>query len=242
MGIKDYARDIYDTFAGRGDYSGFCEHASFASTCTECHPELRPKLPPQPRYILGLDLGQRADYSALCLLETFGEAQEAVSHCRYLKRWKLNTSYPVIAEDVRQLCQRDPLMNNKPTLCVDSTGVGIGVLDIFKYLQPAINCKLVPIQIHGGFEVVQNGLGFSVPKRELVSAVQAALQTTRLIVSSKLAEAGVLVTELQNFRAEITETGRDTFEARSGTHDDLTLSIAMAVWFANRKVKRILYA
>jgi Terminase RNaseH-like domain len=193
-----------------------------------------------PRYILGLDLGQRADYSALCLLETHGEAENAISHCRYLKRWQLNTSYPVIAEDVRQLCMREPLMENKPTLCIDSTGVGIGVLDIFRTLTPAINADIRAIQIHGGFEVAQAGHGFNVPKRELVSAVQAALQTQRLIVSKKLSEAAVLVTELQNFRAEISETGRDTFEARSGAHDDLVLSVAMAVWYAHQRHKRLL--
>ena len=49
------------------------------------------------------------------------------------------------------------------------------------------------------------GQGFNVLKRELVSSVQAALQTNRLIVSRKLSEANVLVTELQNFRAEISD-------------------------------------
>jgi hypothetical protein len=209
---------------------------------TETPQLLKPAKEIPQRYILGLDLGQRADYSALCLLETYGEQHEAVSHCRYLKRWKLNTSYPAIAEDTRQFCQREPLINNEPGLCIDSTGVGIGVLDIFRQLQPAINARIIPVQIHGGFEVVQNGRGFNVPKRELVSSVQAALQTKRLIVSKKLSEANVLVTELQNFRAEISETGRDTFEARSGSHDDLVLSVAMAVWYAHRRVRRILSA
>ncbi len=204
-------------------------------------PEKLPQLLP-PRYILGLDLGQRADYSALCLLETHGEAHEAISHCRFLKRYKLNTSYPAIAEDVRQLTMREPLINNEPSLCIDSTGVGIGVLDIFRQLKPTINARIIPIQIHGGFEVVQSGRGFNVPKRELVSGVQAALQTNRLQVSRKLSEANLLVTELQNFRADISETGRDTFEARSGCHDDLVLSVAMAVWYAHRRVRRTLYA
>jgi hypothetical protein len=194
--------------------------------------------PPPPRFTLGLDLGQRADYSALSLLETHNETpdhpNEVVSQCRYLKRYKLNTSYPAIAEDVRQLCQREPLINNKPTLCVDSTGVGIGVLDIFRQLKPAINARIVPIQIHGGFEVVQNGMGFNVPKKELVSSIQAALQTDRLQVAKKLPDASLLVSELQNFRAEISDTGRDAFGARSGAHDDYVLSIAMAVWYAHR--------
>jgi hypothetical protein len=188
--------------------------------------------PERPRYILGLDLGQRADYSALCLLETHGEAHEAVSHCRHLQRYRLNTSYPVIAEDVRQLCQREPLITNQPALAIDATGVGVGVLDIFRTLQPAINARIVPIQIHGGYEVVRNGGGFNIPKRELVSAVQAALQTNRLMVSKKLSEANLLISELQNFRAEISDTGRDTFEARSGAHDDMVLAVAMALWLA----------
>lgn len=104
-------------------------------------------------------------------------------------------------------------------------GAGRDVLDIFRPLQPAINARIVPIQIHGGYEVVRNSRGFNIPKRELVLAVQAALQTNRLVVSKKLSEANLLVTELQNFRAQISDTGRDTFEARSGAHDDLVLAV-----------------
>ena len=59
-------------------------------------------------------------------------------------------------------------------------------------------------------------LGRKLDPKTLVSAVQAALQTNRLVVSKKLSEANLLVAELQNFRAEISDTGRDTFEARSG--------------------------
>jgi hypothetical protein len=192
------------------------------------------KQPSPTRYVMGLDLGQRSDYSALSLLEASGEGSATMCHCRFLRRWKLNTSYPAIAEDVRQLCQREPLINNRPSLCIDSTGVGLGVLDIFLELKPAINACIIPIQIHGGFEVVLARQGYNVPKRELVSAIQAALQTGRLQVSSKLSEASLLITELQNFRAEISETGRDTFEARAGAHDDLVLSVAMATWYARQ--------
>ena len=37
--------------------------------------------------------------------------------------------------------------------------------------------------------------------------------------------------ELLNFRPEITRTGVETWNARSGEHDDCVLSLAMAIWY-----------
>jgi len=42
-----------------------------------------------------------------------------------------------------------------------------------------------------------------------------------------------LVRELQDFRVEYTAAGHLTFNARSGKHDDLVLTLAIAVWRAH---------
>jgi hypothetical protein len=40
------------------------------------------------------------------------------------------------------------------------------------------------------------------------------------------------VRELRDYRVEISEaTGHDSYNARSGRHDDLVLATALAVWF-----------
>jgi hypothetical protein len=52
-----------------------------------------------------------------------------------------------------------------------------------------------------------------VPKRDLVSVVQVALQNGRLRIAEKLPNAATLVKELQNFQGKITHTGNDSYGA-----------------------------
>ncbi|CAN5668633.1 hypothetical protein BH20ACI3_BH20ACI3_24460 [soil metagenome] len=110
---------------------------------------------------------------------------------------------------------------------------GAAVVDIFK--QAEINAVLRPILIHGGDSVVYEGGCWRVPKRELVGVAQVALQTGRLKIASELPEVGVLTQELQNFQVSISNSGFDSYEARTGKHDDLVLSLAMALWLSGRR-------
>jgi len=186
-----------------------------------------------PAYIAGLDLGKSADYTALCVLEAHGMGPEAAHHCRHLQRFKLGTSYPHIVSVVRELCRREPLRSNKPLLAIDQTGVGAAVVDIFK--QAEINAVLRPILIHGGDSVVYESGVWRVPKRELVGVAQVALQTGRLKIAAELPEVSILTQELQNFQVSISNSGFDSYEARTGKHDDLVLSLAMALWLSGRR-------
>ncbi len=189
----------------------------------------------RPKYFLGLDLGQRVDPSARCVLERHGKGLEAYYHCRDLHRYPLGTSYPTVVSDVRGLCLREPLSSNRPTLAIDATGAGIPVVELFTLARPRLNAVITPISIHGGNEITVNGYGFNVPKRELVSVVQAFLQTDRLKIAAELPLANVLTTELQNFQVEISQNGFDSYNARSGAHDDLVLSLAMALWLGQNE-------
>ena len=65
-----------------------------------------------------------------------------------------------------------------------------------------------------------------------VSGLQAQLNNGTLHIAAQLPEAVTLVNELGNFRANISETtGIASFGARQGQHDDLVLSLALAVWW-----------
>ena len=81
------------------------------------------------------------------------------------------------------------------------------------------------------------------PKRNLVSALQAALQTGTLKIASSLQLAEVLRQELLNFRIKINlSTGHDSYEHwREGDHDDLVLAAAMAVWSARTPLPTIVF-
>lgn len=185
-----------------------------------------PRLP----YIVGLDLGQSVDPSALCVLEQHGTKDTALFHCRHLHRYPLGTSYPTIVKDVIQLTETEPLCSSKgkAQLAIDQTGVGRPVVDLF--LRASIRAKITPITITGGDVVTFEGGSARVPKRNLVSVVQACLQTGRLKFAAALEELEVLKHELQNFQVRISDSGFDSYNARSGAHDDLVLAVALALW------------
>jgi hypothetical protein len=67
----------------------------------------------------------------------------------------------------------------------------------------------------------------------LVSKLQALLHSGELRIAKELPDAHVLALEMQDFRANISETGYTRFGAREGQHDDLVLSVAIGAWFAD---------
>jgi hypothetical protein len=123
-----------------------------------------------------------------------------------------------------------PQLEGKASLVIDATGVGPAVTDIFTKRGRAFKA----VKIHGGDAESRDGSIYRVPKRDLVSALQAALQTGTLKIASSLELAEVLRGELLNFRIKINlATGHDSYEAwREGDHDDLVLAAALAVWAA----------
>jgi len=193
-----------------------------------------PHFHPAPRYTVGLDLGQTKDYTALVILERHGEAEQAVFHARHLERFPLGTPYPAIVAAVAEMLKQPSLSKEKVRLAVDETGVGAPVVDLFR--QARLNAVLHPIHITGGSTVNRDRGVEYVPKRNLVSVVQVALQTDKLKVASALPEAQTLVRELQNFQVKITDAANDTYGAwREGTHDDLVLAVALALYAGKKR-------
>jgi len=193
-----------------------------------------PQYHPAPKYTVGLDLGQTKDYTALCVLERHGEGEQVVFHARHLQRFALGTPYPAIVASVAGMLKQPPLTGEKPRLAVDETGVGAPVVDLFR--QARLNASLHPIHITGGSTVnYDRGVEY-VPKRNLVSVVQVALQTDRLKIASALPEAGTLVRELQDFQVKITDAANDTYGAwREGAHDDLVLAVALGLYVGKKR-------
>lgn len=119
-----------------------------------------------------------------------------------------------------------------PEVVVDATGVGRPVVDMMR----KEGLQFAPVLITGGdTEHVEKGF-YRVPKRNLVSSVQVALQTGRLVIHPHLDLADTLRKELLNFRIKINlKTAHDSYEAwREGDHDDLVLAVALAAWRARK--------
>jgi hypothetical protein len=198
----------------------------------------------QPSHFVGLDLGQVSDYSALVILERRGNTpKDYTFDCKYLKRWELRTPYPKIVNDCVKIVNDPQLTQNvrDPTfLSIDSTGVGMPIADLFR--RAPMKAHLIPVYITGGTDVTRDGDVRRVPKRILVATAAIAVQSGKLQISKKIPLADTLIKELQNFKANISNSGRDSYGAgtdwREGNNDDLVLALALALWTANDGVKK----
>jgi len=204
-----------------------------------------------PDFLIGLDLGQASDPTALSVvkrslvvdaggLPVRDHRDQTVYRfvCPHMKRFTLGTSYPDVVKAVARLVS-DPRLQPEPWLAIDATGVGRAVVDLF--LNERMPAQIVPITITAGDTVKRERWNRSahhaywVPKVELVSAVQAALQSRRLKIVPSVPEAAALKKELMDFRVTVTQAAHESFGALQGAHDDLVLSIAMPLWLAARR-------
>ncbi len=174
------------------------------------------------RFVVGVDLGQTADYTAITILE---ETERDSYDVRYLERLR-NTPYPSIVRRLDHLVKRLP---EKPSMAVDATGVGRPVIDMIH--DANLPATIYPITLTGGDAVVRDGMERRVPKRDVASTIAVLLQTGRLRIARGLKESETLLRELLNFRVKISLSGHDTYEAwREQEHDDLVLAVGLAAW------------
>src|SRR5262245_4220170 len=142
------------------------------------------------RFFVGLDLGQTADYTAVCVMEKISAPVErflisgqpkhpaVVSYqVRHLMRFPLDTTYPVQVAKVAELLRTPPLPGQS-LLIVDQTGVGRPVVDLVRAAK--MPCEVHAVTIHGGGETTREGANWKVPKRDLISNAQVALQSGTL--------------------------------------------------------------
>lgn len=209
-----------------------------------------------PRFLVGLDIGQLSDPTALAIGEremvlVDGQRLAPRFLVRFLERVPLRTPYPQMVRGVRQ---RLTALGEPATLLLDATGVGRGVVDLFKEPVTAEQHEAeaayhprwrlarvlhpVAITLTGGAQArqVEGRLDeWTVPKRDLIMVLQVALQQGRVQVAKALPDAATLVKEAQQFQWRPTKTGDDAYGAwREGQHDDLLLAVAMLVWWGER--------
>jgi hypothetical protein len=181
------------------------------------------------RYVVGVDLGQSYDPTAIAVVRRVDDDQkDPIFQVGHLERLPLNTPYPGVVRHVATMLNT-PRLREKSELVIDFTGVGRPVFDMFQ----VAGISPIGVSIHAGDAVTNEGRVYKVPKLVLISRVQALLHSGRLKIQRDLPEAPALVAELQDFRGVVSETGYWKFGARSGKHDDLVLAVAIALWRAN---------
>ena len=186
-----------------------------------------------PRYVLGLDLGQAHDFTALCVAErTAMSGEPPLYEIRHIDRAPLRTSYPAVVEQVGRLMASTELFE-RTRLVVDGTGVGRPVVDLLWQA----GMRAVSVTITSGQRVTGGLNSWRVPKRDLVSNLQVLLQSRRLRIAADLPLAEALLDELLDFRVRVSDAGHDTWGA-GREHDDLVLALAIACWLGERAMPR----
>jgi hypothetical protein len=197
-------------------------------------------------YFIGLDLGQRADFTAISVVErrlvqrsefdwVSYARREIAMDARYallhLERVRLGTPYPRIVERVRDLARSGRLMG-RCSVAADATGVGAPVVDLLR--EADLGCDVIAVTITGGSDPARARGGWRVPKRDLMMGLRVMLENGELRIARGLPEWRRFVEEMTQMRAKVTESARETFGAAAGSHDDLVLAVALACWGARR--------
>jgi hypothetical protein len=123
------------------------------------------------------------------------------------------------------LMARKPIAGNCE-LVIDETGVGRAVADLFD----TVGVRPTRVSITAGAEQSFVSGAWHVSKQILISTLDARLHCGELGFAPELHEAGAMEGELADFQRKVSAAGRYSYEARVGKHDDLVLSVAIALW------------
>lgn len=202
---------------------------------------------PSPPVMIGMDVGQRVDPTAIVVAEAFPEKRpsgrtEYTYIVRAMERLPLGTPYPEVAVRVRKLvgnilARTQPggtVLPPRVTLVIDITGVGRPVCDIIRAeLEDAkLRVQITEATFTYG-DTITGRPGhreMRVGKAGLVSRLQSIFQTRRLTMPSDHPEAAAMTRELVDYEIKVDPEGDAKFGAfRVGSHDDLVTALGLAV-------------
>jgi hypothetical protein len=220
-----------------------------------------------PEYFLGIDLGQRADHSAVAVLEEavwveddwgweFNIPNERTGEERkLLTGWvspDVMTHHQLLtAKRLNLTCGRPP----NPPLRVRfikryplQSPYHDVVDDIRSMLRrpPLSTTDVAAVMDLGaaGTAVLemfrQAGLQDVVPVFILAQTPQENVRSKRkLEISPILPHARIVEEELRAFTGKVSEAGHDRYEGREREHDDLVLALSLATWYRTYMYRRI---
>src|SRR5579864_4512606 len=168
----------------------------------------------------GLDIGQKRDHSALCLVEERGPKLVV----KLLVKYPLMTSFPVIFKTVQQAYSNVSQIGQIASFAVDATGTGQSPAQMLQQLIP-----------EGRIEAfIFNNKN----KREMVGKLKVLHSYGRLKFARRMGDATYnqtlleLVNELRNLQAKIIREDPSNPEIevfRTGSHDDMVSALCLAL-------------
>jgi hypothetical protein len=183
---------------------------------------------------VGVDVGQLQDPTAISVVAWRPDPADGtrrIAQVRHLERLPLRTTYPDVARRIDSLLINltNVVYPATPELIVlvDVTGIGRATFDMIQEVLPR-SVRCIAVTLTAGANQERKGREWHVPKMDLIAALNRFMAERRLeIIASD--EARAFQQELRTFVG--TKTGAATVEtgARSGAHDDLVISVGLAL-------------
>lgn len=190
--------------------------------------------------ILGVDVGQRQEFSAICAVEVQvrKEYGREVDHflVRHLERIGAGTPFPAIAGRVGAVVDAlDRKMRSCPDVYVDATGLGQPVIDL---IDAELPCGFVrPVYFNHGDRRTDEGGVIHLGKGFLVTRLQTLLQADQLHLV-RTPESEELARDLDEYEIRVDPDANERYGAfRVGRHDDLVTALGLAVQTGPARIK-----
>ena len=151
---------------------------------------------------MGLDLGQRQDFSAVAVVE---RDEQGCMRVRHLERLALGTPYVNVVSRVSEIMQH-PELARESRLVVDATGVGAPMVEMLRAARPAY--RVTAVTITAGEHAHGREEDWHVPKKDLMAGLQVLLEDGQLKIHRRLRDAEALVRELTDIRLNSRSGGR----------------------------------
>lgn len=180
---------------------------------------------------VGADIGQKQDYTAIVVTEEERRAELPHYVVRSLERLPLGTSYPRVVDRVEEIMatletRAKPRLGPRRftvELIVDVTGIGLAIADMLR--ERDLTPKMATFTGSDKLTVHPQG-AVSVGKGWMVGRLQVLLQGGRLHLP-RTVEAGILARELMDYEISVSDTAHASFNAKSGSHDDLVIALGL---------------
>ena len=192
-------------------------------------------------YIVGVDIGQTMEPTALAVVEQQLRHRESVGvecpemHLRHLERTSMDVSVPESIDKVANLVKDLAKMEQSGedvTVVLHAAG---GVHTVVPFMRE-IDLHPVTVSITNGIAETEVELdSWQVAKGELVGALRIQFEAKRLKIARGMGLTGALVEQLGNFKLKPPPINMQDFEAwREHPDDDLVFAAALATWRACR--------
>lgn len=169
---------------------------------------------------VGVDLGQRVDHSAVCVVEEL--PNKAV--VRLIVKFQLGTDYPLIVNSIRDMTKDIDKIGDIWSFAVDATGVGSVPTQMFQEALPDLT--------------IEPFIFTNKNKRELVGKVKIMHSFGRLKFAKRSGDEtynhvlSELMTEMKQLQVRVIKEDVSSPEIevfKTGAHDDLFTALALAV-------------